>query len=526
MRLRRLFWGLFLIVLFIPHFSLDAVEIIYAPYNETDSALSGSVVSDVSFIDVDGNEDSSFYDEGWDYVLQANVSYRRYIGDNELETDFMIQKTDADYIDARNDVRLKQITAVLYGKGYTASFGEYYQFFSDYTLTNTLEGLGLDFELENNRDAVLVFGRSQRASSVESEYDRYVFGARYGSDFMAFNIVSSQDNSASLGDANAEDLDNTVLSLNGKLNVNDKLCALYEVAYSSTVEDRSVVDYDRDWGWAISINPRYAFERGMFSYKYERVEPRFFTAQGSSISDEVLHQWTLDYAFDSFSISLLQQYDYDNLQGSDKSYRTKNLRNEFSLTKDYGEISVRPYTSLIITNSSDMQNTQEAEDLTIGISSSYEIDGGKMLNLGYERRMYNRESDESLSEYSHRLNLGIGGNFLEDANLYLQLDSDLYIRNPKSSQKEDIDIGLSLLGKWQFSDSLTFNFGMNLTELNSSIVNSDSSQKRTYIECDYRLPIENNPHVILSVEENDYSYQDSVNDYTEKIGRMRIVMSF
>ncbi len=517
-----------------------AVELYYGPPPQRGAKFSGSVIGEVSYNEIGGKEEASSYRDGLDYLAQTDLYFTSPLfKDYGLEARTTLRKTDMRTVESRQDLRIKDLAVKVYNQRNTFLFGKFFQDFSRYSLTNSLEGLYGEFVPSSNTKIKAVLARSQRESSTVPQYRRNVFGLaliregllpKLGLDILrsTISVITSQDDRATCGEDAAKDLDNTVLAWEVEAH-GTKVGITAELAYSAYIPDRNQ-DKDRDWGWAFRLNPFLTGERGRLEYTFEFVDPEFYTAQGSAVVDKLRHQVRVIWPFsDGLQLDWTEDFSYDHLKGSSLSYRTTDWGHDITLsyTSEDEDIGGSVYLSWLDTNSDDIANSQEARDITIGttiykyLSQTYQVD------LSYERRNYSNQGDTSLSEYSDRLTVGLRKDGeLAGREYHLAPSLSFSYRRPKSSSKDDISFSLSLQAFYKTGERSRLRLGINLREGNSATVDRDYTRKRSYLEWEYSLDQSAQRRLVMRLERNTYSYQDSTEDYQETRLVVKVIMNF
>ncbi len=508
-----------------------AVEVYYTPREvKTENKISGNFFTEISYQKIGGKDEASSYRDGWDYLsqLSLNINGPMFLGYN-YEGEIVLRKTDTNIIEPRRDLRIKRADIRLYNKENLFILGEYYQDFSRFSLSNSLEGLYAGLSPRTDIRLKAVAGRSQSADTVSADYQRNVFG--FSVDYnplhpilsmdrfdVSFSMVTSQDDSSSCGVSGAKDLNNTVVALSATMG-KKKLGMNYDMAYSAYTEDEDT-DNDIDWGWALRIEPYWFIDKAniRMRYLFDYVTPDFYTAQGSAASDKIRHGISFDWIIsDNLSMIFSEDLSYDHLKGSDKTKRT--TQKEHSLTLNIDEPDAyrgSVYFDYIGTDSDDTANTEEAEDISFGFEYSRIIDKTSSLRLGYERRLYSRESDKSLSEYSHKLTLGFTKNgkwFGRE--YYINPDINLNMHSPKTDNNKDISVTFSMSASYNFTDRINIRTGINIADTNGAAVDSDYIKKISYMEYDCMLSKKKSSHLIIRVERNTNEYGNSSLNYKE-----------
>lgn len=246
-----------------------------------------------------------------------------------------MRKTDNPQIDSRSDIHLLGLTAELSQPNFQAVFGDFYGDFSQYTLSQALEGAQIAvrserFELKS------VAARSQRAKEGEN-YARYVFGgeseilavkeSRYLKDFrLGFHFSAAEDDGSSIdNDTGIVNAANRVGSMSWRGTFFQNYELEGEFARSWTDPDTSEgTEEQRKIGPALRMDLRGAPNRKTkVHFNYEWVGANFEALPGSAVPDRVnfggklnykwTQEWQSDFSYKTF---------YDQLEDSVLTKRT------------------------------------------------------------------------------------------------------------------------------------------------------------------------------------------------------------
>lgn len=290
-----------------------------------------------------GNRDSSFINEGFNYVWESTVNYSAPLGDVwKLEGQTVTRKTDDREIEARKDLHLLSFYAKAYSPNYALTFGDFFTTLSDYTLSRNLEGFLGEADFERTKAKVVL----ARVGTGEQDirFPRYVFGERFEQKVIDSTILFL--NEATFGEnfvLNVDDgaggpsvdtplinLQNSVYSFDVTSRFFEKLNSKMEVARSDAEDEENIFLTGDVHGTAFKLNNDYtvankALGETKLFYDYERVDPGFTSDSGSFSADREEHFWKVKQRF-SRRLELEASYRQyrDNLKNLTTTTRTKN----------------------------------------------------------------------------------------------------------------------------------------------------------------------------------------------------------
>ncbi|MFA7001153.1 MAG: hypothetical protein WC352_03300, partial [Candidatus Omnitrophota bacterium] len=336
-------------------------------------------------------------------------------------------------------------------------------------------------------------------------------------------VTNQDDRDKEINTNLTTDISNTVFGIDGEMVLKKFLSVLYELARSSYTDN---VDYRSDrfddlHGTAFKVQPGINFwNKASFKYLHYYVQPDFYTDAGSAQADKIQHQFSFDLTpIRQFRLSLVENFYWDHMGGSARSYRTYNnekyitsyIRPWNSRTSFY----LRPYINFLSRYSEDIGDSLKAKTVTSGFSVNDTIQG---MNLGarYEYRGFLDQSTKSGSDYFHRF----GGNLSRDLQLfkrrlYLSTDFNFDTRDSKSMTKDDVSIGVSANGQYDLHSRATFRFGYNVMNMDSGMPVSGYINNRTFLELDLLAHRKRSSHVISRLERNVFNHDDGSQDYRE-----------
>jgi len=512
-------------------------------YAERSGRLSGSFSQEINWQSVSGNKSKSFLEEGTDYLSELNLNLQeKLMRDYNFEGQWFLRKTDNRRIETKKDVRLKQLNLKVFNPKNIFEFGDFYADFSPFVLGSSLEGFNIKISPSEIRDYHFIVARKYREDTATERFQRNAFGFKIDqylfkdsdlfSNFrLGFQSVSIQDDSSTAYDnGNAKDLRNNVFSFDGEFSLTKYLSFQYEVARSTYLEDEdSETIKDTKYGTALRLQPAINLDKISLRYLYYYGQPKFYTDLGSASTDKIQHQISLDYRLnEKATVNVVENYYWDHLSGSSLTKRTTNdekyLSFNFRPFEKFKDLTLRPYINYQEKDSDDGINSAESTTKTFGFGINDVLNEKTSYGLGYEYRAYIDEgNDKANSDYFHRLNF----NFSHEQSfcskrLYYTFSPNLELRDTKSEDDNDINLGLSFNGQYDISKNTILRFGHNLQDTNSARAGADFLNNCSFLESDSTLYNNRNTHFIFRVERNRYDHEDGSQEYREN----RIIAKF
>lgn len=509
--------------------------------------ISGSVLGQMDYRNISGNKGKSFYEEGVDYLSEVNINaYERIWRDINFEGRAFLRKTDDRRIEPRRDVRLKDINLKVLNSNHMLEFGDFYTELSPYTLSNSLEGFNIETtQLHGAVKSHTVLARRYRSNIAADRYQRNVAGQKI--DWMPFlnsgffslfrlgaQVTTTQDDSSTKSaSTNTPDLDNTVVSIDGDVNLPKYVTLNYEIARSFyEADDDGVGDGDDKRGLAFRLKPSFAYGGWLiFRYLYEYVQPDFYTDTGSAQPDKTQHQFSLDLVpHERFRLSLVENWYWDHLTKSllaersinDEKYATLYIRP----LEDRKQMYLRPYVSYLERNSTNPDNTGEQDTTTVGIGLD-DVLYGTQLGVRYEYRASVYEHNRTSSDYFSRMGFSASRDWqVFKRRLYFSGDAAFDFRNTKQEDDNDITSGITANCQYDLFQNLVFRGGYNIQDFAAAAAISGYRNQRTFGELDYLINKSRSAHLISKVEQNDYDHEDGTQSYEEFMAITKILTQF
>lgn len=511
----------------------------YGNYGDDRSGMiTGSVMEDVSWNDVGGNGNNSFLRKGVYQDTEANINaYERLWGDYNFEGQIFLRWTDDRRIERRKDIRVKQLTTKISNPDNTLLFGDFYGDFSQFTLGNSLEGFYGEMKPLKWLQVKGVAARSQSPDQDQSTYWRSVLGGKVDafllqeSDFfntfrVGAQVVTNQDDRATVEQENRaipmNDLNNTVVSIDGEIAFKKHFSVVYEAATSAYIENYSAADRaDYKYANAFRIQPKLRYGPFQVRYLYYYVQPKFYTDSGSAMADKMQNQFTMDWDLSKKArISFVENYYWDHLGGSDKTRRTINDEQYFTLTlkpsDKHSDFNVRAYTNIQQRNSDDPDHLIRTITLTPGMSLNDNLDEKTSYGIFNEFRGYVDRFNGKASDFFYRC----GGNIGREQQvigrmLYFGTSINMDFHDQKSEDDNENIIGFSFTGQYNFFADHMFYFGYNINASNAAGPAQGYFNTMNYAEFNLLMEKKRNTRLVLRGEFNRYNAEESGNSYDE-----------
>jgi len=519
----------------------------YGEYGPNRSGrISGNISQEVNWNSVTGNGSKSFLRRGVYFLTELNLNIQeRLWSDYNLESQMFFRKTDDRRIEPRKDIRLKQFDIRVYNKDNLVQFGDFYGDFSQFVLGSSLEGFNVEITHDKSQQYKMVAARRHEVDDAADLYARYVFGGkadyifRDESDFPFLRIgaqaVTSRDDSGSMDKVtSAQDMNNTVVSVDGELKPNRNFSVVYEFAQSAARNNEKDVTEDIRKGLAFRVQPTLKIDDFKLKYLYYYVTPKFYTDAGSAMPDKEQHQITADWRMNKFlTVSFIENLYWDHLKGSSRNLRTINdqkyMTAYFRPFTDSSSFAIRSYVNLLNVNSDDMDNSLRSKTNTYGFSINDSLLNGRITyGTGYEYRQYiDLANDRAGSDIYNRINGNIGiETKLFGRRLYFSDDISLDFRATKTDTNPEVTVGNSFFGTYEFHKLCTFRFGNNIQNTDGAGPSSNFTNTKNYGEFIFRFNDKRSPCITFRLEENVYRHEDSSQNYTEDRAIVRISSNF
>ncbi|HOD11914.1 MAG TPA: hypothetical protein PLO93_05530 [Candidatus Omnitrophota bacterium] len=508
---------------------------------EASGSISGHLSQTVVHNDIGGNREKSYLKPGVNYITDLNFSIQEKLhADYNFTGQWFLRKTDDPRVESRRDVRLKQVDLQVANERNLYQFGDFYGSFSQFVLGSSLEGFNMDINPTDDQHYQIVIARRNEADTVANSFQRNVFGFkadRYlfkGSDlFSDFRIgvqaASSQDDSASLPDNHtAKDLRNTVFGLDGEIVFKQGLSIQYEYAGSAYVEDEDASEKTTTYANAFRFQPSMRLGKANVRYLYYYAQPKFYTDAGSSMSDKIQNQVSLDYRFsDRVNVTVSENYYWDHLKGSSRTKRTFNDEKYMTWNllplASRRSFNLRPYVNYQVRNSDDPGNSAESTTLTGGFDISDRLNAHTNWGVGYECRSFIDRVTRSNSEIFHRIRFNWAQDMMLWARrLYYAITPNVDIRHRKGNDNKDVTVGAGFNVQYDLFQRVFLRMGNTLADTNSASPSGDYVNNRGFWEVDFLVDKERSAHFIIRGERNNYTAENGAQSYKEQ----RVIAKF
>lgn len=516
----------------------------YGQYGEDRSGMiTGRVAVQGEYTSVRGNQDKSFYrDDNKDHLMELDLrAFEKLVSGYQFQGETSLRKTDTQRMEPRNAVVLKQLNLSVFNDANLFEFGNFYSDFSQFVMGTSLEGANVELAPTDSLRTRTVAARTYE--SGRGLYQRNVYGAKAdvtpldGHPSVSLlrlgaQAVSVDDDSASLqNDPSATDQDNAVAGLDGELRLRNGAFVVFEAARSGYIEDEDTDDR-RLYGTAWRVMPGYR-HKNIWDLRYlaYRVDPAYRTLVGSASSDKQQHMVSADWRLNpDHTLTLSQNWYWDDLPGSDRAYRTRYDEKYLSLLsrpfEDFRTVSLRPYLNHQRKDSDDAGNTADSATITAGLATNARL-WETTLGVFGELRHFTARPASVDGEDSWRYGANMGRDFtLLARRLYLAAGYVGNLRANQATEGQDMHHGLTLNGRYELSEPLTVSFGYNVQDAANTGSAQDYQINTRFLEFAYRLHKQRNTVISLRGEHNDYEYDTTGEDYSEARYTLRFVSNF
>ncbi|MBI4971126.1 MAG: hypothetical protein HZC17_04720 [Candidatus Omnitrophica bacterium] len=512
--------------------------------------ISGSVLSEVYWNGVSGNKANSFLPRGAHYLDEVHLNgWERLWKDYRFEARTMTRKTDDPRIEIRRDLRLKDINLRVYNPKNMLEFGDIYGDFTNFTLASTLEGFRGDFKpFSENERFQFVAARSHRSNVTQALYQRDVFGGKADVNFMknkflfsnirlGGQVVTNQDDThygwaMSPAGVRAQDLYNTVFSLDGNADFKKYVGFHYEWARSMYTPDKHVTNDQVQYGNALQIDPSFRSKYGSFRYLYYYVQPSFYTDTGSASTDKVQHQFNLDVTpINQIRLSLVENYYWNHLERSPLTYRTVNNEKYSTLYlrpfEQRRSFDIRTYFNYLSAHSDNFPyKSVDNYTTTTGVSVNDRI-WDTNIGTRYEYRGYFDRININRPDIFNRFGANMSRDFrIFNRRLYFSGDFAFDFHDAKAEDDNEITATQSMNAEYDLFERFILRGGMNIQNYNAAAPVSGYTNRQNFLETDLLLAKKRGTHFITRIERNVYANQDTTQDYKELRVVARLVSQF
>ena len=508
--------------------------------------ITGNVSVEVNTNNIYGNKDQSFLREGVYSVWETTLNMQQRLWDDyNFEGQMFMRRTDDRRIENRKDVRIKQMDLKIFNPDNMLQFGDFYGEFSQFTMGQSLEGFNVVIGEAEGQKYHFIAARRNEADWARDEYQRNVFGGRAeysfkgAGDFELFNMavqaVTSQDDKGSIKKVtSAQDINNTVVSVDGRLTPVKNFSVNYEVAQSAYRRDERDPNETMQYGSAFRLQPELKVDNARLKYLYYYVTPKFYTDTGSAMPDKEQHQFNFDWNILSWvSVSFIQNLYWDHLKGSSRTFRTSNDEKYMSANirpfAGSPGFLIRPYANIQKRDSDEAVKTVYSDTQTYGISVSDSVFGGKVnYGLGYEYREFNDKArDKAGSEIYNRITGNIGLDLeIAGRRMYISDDFSVDFRATKTDNNADVTVSNSVNLTYDFHDLCSFRGATNLHHMDGAGPGTDTTTTRNYAELTFTFDKKRAFRWIVRAEQNMVRPADGARGYTEERCIFKIMSNF
>lgn len=512
-------------------------------------SLEGEVSQSLSTGKINGKSDSSFLDEGVNFVTEANLRYQSlnlaswgdWAKELELSSEVTVRKTDDAQVDSRRDLHLLYLNTKLVHPNFDIEFGDVYSQFTPMVLNRSLEGtqttlrsLPLMMELKS------VFARALQAEEG-IQNSRYVIGQQLQKSFLneRFNIAANWiynfDSAGSTKNEGSgiEDISNLVWSLEFKMKPFQEMNNQIEIGRSVFTDHNSTPDSGDRFGTAIKLKNDYRLSHflgySQFYFDYERADPDFKTDSGSMAVDREAVYVRLNHRFGRRlrMDASFREYHNNLEEGSSTTLRTKNPSFKIDLYpfsrnfEFFEKIRLRTQYDFRENQTGDRSVGNHTHDFGLALSNRYKI-FDVQLRWDYLRTFdFVSTSDRA----NHLLGFRFGLDYRYD---YFQISPyvDMTFRLERNFEPSQRDTTRDL--RWGINLTVLERFRLNTAygylSVDRAAMNEDSVVETFLIDLEWDI----HPNWMLTgrYDRRNNNFQEPSNDYGEDIGEIRLVYRF
>ena len=493
---------------------------------------------------VHGAPERSFYPKHKTrYLYEGELDFVKDLyGGNQFYTNFYYRSTDDTLIDQQDGFSVEKFYMGVRNENYDVVAGDYYAFFSEYSLSNAVKGGKLEIKninlgnvgslkfitlggLDTPRWEDLWENRCDDSQSI-----RYVWGERIESRLfenqlmIAFNYAGAWDDWSTIPVTGAP-LFVQVGSIDWKADIGKYLSLRGETALSYSDTDKRVHDVEPKFDDAFKAGVDFKSDYYELSGEYSRVGAHFSTTGGFAPQD--LESLLFDgIAYMPWNISIVHylHMDQDNLTKV-KSTTTKqinpgvkaNFRLPWQVKAVLGWDMRKRYSTDDLTG-----------DLTNVISAGLSKDFGYCYLSGqYYHTVIENYKNAAQDRYHDAVEIVLDGDFkIKEIRFYWNCGSDIQVEQYNKIGNCKLDVLLSLTGglKAVFPSTLTFDSKITWNDSDYYINETDSNVNK------YHLSVSRDiiKDLVLSFnyDQADHYYADGEGDYFEIVMTGKLLYKF
>lgn len=516
------------------------------------SGESRSIVSDYNRGGQSRNK--SFYRPGGNFRQEIDLKIEnKGLKNVNLEGFISARTTDDKYVDSEQ-VSLERLYLNLEEKDkkYSIMTGDYFSYFSNYSLSQSLKGLKGNYKMENSLgdlNMVCVWGTNKHRwndfwREIEGEsYTRYVSGLRLEQILdsrkakLGFNFVDSRDKPKStsrIRNPSVNPITNSIFSSDFEIRSAERFWLKSELAHA-------VTDTNTAAGSSVKTKSDQAYKvdtilkltkgeplKGTLYSGYERAGQNFSSLSGILKTDRQEYYSRLNFdTYDYFSWRLGLTRSANNLKDG-LAKTTKYSRNDIGFTlrplesKRSFEIAIDLFRRQRY--SSDTIIKEQTDDARLSLRDKF---GRLSLWGSYQTSKHDDESITTNGRFSHLIDLG--GRFNFDCqnfslipHLYLQFEKRKQDTTRFDNARKSLNSGVSL----NSGERLSLRLNYAVSDINDDILLQNRTRQHIEFETQYFLDRQKTRDINISYDLDNLENKSSSRDYVESILKIEFRQRF
>lgn len=516
------------------------------------SGESRSIVSDYNRGGQSRNK--SFYRPGGNFRQEIDLKIEnKGLKNVNLEGFISARTTDDKYVDSEQ-VSLERLYLNLEEKDkkYSIMTGDYFSYFSNYSLSQSLKGLKGNYKMENSLgdlNMVSVWGTNKHRwndfwREIEGEsYTRYVSGLRLEQIIdsrkakLGFNFVDSRDKPKStsrLRNPSVNPITNSIFSSDFEIRSAERFWLKSELAHAVTDTNTSTgssVKTKSDQAYKVDTILKLTkgeFLKGTLYSGYERAGQNFSSLSGILKTDRQEYYSRLNFdTYDYFSWRLGLTRSANNLKDG-LAKTTKYSRNDIGFTlrplesKRSFEIAIDLFRRQRY--SSDTIIKEQTDDARLSLRDKF---GRLSLWGSYQTSKHDDESITTNGRFSHLIDLGGRFNFDYQnfsliPHLYLQFEKRKQDTTRFDNARKSLNSGVSL----NSGERLSLRLNYAVSDINDDILLQNRTRQHIEFETQYFLDRQKTRDINISYDLDNLENKSSSRDYVESILKIEFRQRF
>ncbi len=484
------------------------------------------VQEDISVITyrVGGNRSQSFYPKNQTrYLYESKIGFENTLNKNVFYGNIFYRSTDDTLVDPQS-FSIEQIYFGCKNDKMDFVMGDYYAYFSDYSLNNSLKGIKLEAREDLFNVSILAGVDTSRwedlweERSPDSATRRYVWGLNL-SNFLfdkklkiGINYAGARDDQAYFQDTDIYK-DIQVCSLNLNYNLFNVVSLNAEIAESYRKADTSDLSLNPKWDNAYKVSLGLNKQKYNIYFEYQKAGPHFETTGGFSAQD--LESFRTDNYFqiakniNFFPYFYVERDNLNNLKTTTSKRISPGFRIQWNFKEDLsfniGWDSLKEYTT-------DETTKATTRTISFGVLKNFKRFS---TSLDYSFIKINDKADASQKRKKHNISIGLNGNLnFNKVDLGWNISEYIDLERVISVDDDNIVLTFSAGLNLRFFEKLNLDTQISITDNDYYIDDNDSNIYRYNFSLSYL--IKDNLIFFIDYEQNDNYYADSNNDYFEK----------